>query len=105
MDSSVNCSCRKMRKLAVIKKGGQDRFFQTIRPWCIDACVVSDKGCVRSDNQDSVFLDVNSGLLCVADGMGGEACGGAYRRQEEPARSTLPPLHSGNIQYGWQAAP
>lgn len=35
----------------------------------------TDKGLVRHNNEDSYYLDISSGLLVVADGMGGHASG------------------------------
>jgi protein phosphatase len=35
----------------------------------------TDKGFVRQNNEDNYYLDVSSGLLVVADGMGGHASG------------------------------
>ena len=37
----------------------------------LSAASVSEKGLVRSDNQDSLACEVESGLFAVADGMGG----------------------------------
>ncbi len=41
------------------------------------ACGLSDPGCVRSNNEDFLFLDEELGLFIVADGMGG-AQGGEH---------------------------
>jgi len=35
----------------------------------------TDKGLVRSNNEDNFYLDVQAGILVVADGMGGHASG------------------------------
>gem|GEM_PF-4720639 len=35
----------------------------------------TDKGMVRSNNEDNFFIDEKRGLLVVADGMGGHASG------------------------------
>ena len=40
------------------------------------SATVSEKGLVRADNQDHVFVDDGRGVYCVADGMGGGAEGG-----------------------------
>lgn len=40
------------------------------------SATVSEKGLVRADNQDRVFVDDGRGVYCVADGMGGGAEGG-----------------------------
>lgn len=37
----------------------------------VDVASVSEKGAVRSDNQDACFVDKTKTILCVADGMGG----------------------------------
>jgi len=41
----------------------------------LTACALTDVGLRRSNNEDSVFADINSGLFIVADGMGGHAAG------------------------------
>lgn len=41
----------------------------------LDASASSDPGKVRSGNEDSYFVDVDLGLLVVADGMGGHRSG------------------------------
>ncbi len=35
----------------------------------------TDQGLTRSNNEDNYYVDVKSGLLIVADGMGGHAAG------------------------------
>src|SRR5687768_3388215 len=37
---------------------------------------LSDTGCKRHTNQDRIFVDVQSSTFVLADGMGGENCGG-----------------------------
>ena len=44
-------------------------------PHSIEAVFVSEVGLVRPDNQDNVFVSVDRGVFCVADGMGGGAEG------------------------------
>ena len=45
------------------------------------ACVTaSERGLVRKDNQDSLFVDAAKTFFCVADGMGGGAEGGTASR-------------------------
>ena len=41
----------------------------------VKSIVVSQNGKVRQHNEDAVFVDDQSGLWLVADGMGGHACG------------------------------
>ncbi len=36
---------------------------------------ITDKGCVRDNNEDNLYLDNKAGLFVVADGMGGHASG------------------------------
>ncbi len=48
------------------------------------AAAHSDRGRVRSENQDSYSCDSGVGLFLVADGMGGRA--GGKRASEEAAR-------------------
>jgi protein phosphatase len=52
----------------------------------ITAAGLSDIGCKRSANEDRILVDVDQGVFVVADGMGGERCGG---RAAEIATSTL----------------
>ena len=44
------------------------------RPW-LNVFRASETGLVRKDNQDSVLVDADAGVYCVADGMGGGAEG------------------------------
>jgi PPM family protein phosphatase len=37
---------------------------------------LSDPGCKRSDNQDRISIELQPSVFVVADGMGGEQCGG-----------------------------
>ena len=64
------------------------------------AAAVTDVGRVRPANEDSVFTDPETGLLIVADGMGGHAAGevasglaaetiAAFLREKLPASGTL----------------
>jgi serine/threonine protein phosphatase PrpC len=64
------------------------------------AAAVTDPGQVRPANEDSVFADPDTGLLIVADGMGGHAAGevasgmaaetiAAFLREKLPASGTL----------------
>src|SRR5512133_3566035 len=39
----------------------------------LEAYALSDKGCVRSNNEDYCFIEPDHGLFVVADGMGGAA--------------------------------
>jgi serine/threonine protein phosphatase PrpC len=41
----------------------------------LEASGLSDPGCVRGNNEDSLFLDTQLGLFIVADGMGGAQAG------------------------------
>lgn len=41
----------------------------------LEAFGISDVGLVRKNNEDSLFMDADRGLLVVADGMGGHAAG------------------------------
>jgi serine/threonine protein phosphatase PrpC len=41
----------------------------------ITACGRTDKGLVRANNEDALYIDDKAGLLVVADGMGGHASG------------------------------
>ena len=47
-----------------------------VREPCATSYIVSEKGLVRADNQDHVYVDDDRGVYCVADGMGGGAEGG-----------------------------
>jgi protein phosphatase len=40
-----------------------------------EVAAATDKGCVRSDNQDNFYISPDSRVFVVADGMGGEAGG------------------------------
>src|SRR5216110_3460172 len=46
----------------------------------LEACGCSDKGCVRSNNEDYFRLEPDLGFYAVADGMGG-ADAGEYASQ------------------------
>jgi PPM family protein phosphatase len=52
----------------------------------LTAAGLSDIGCKRRTNEDRILVDVSAGLFVVADGMGGQRCGG---RAAEIAASTL----------------
>lgn len=41
----------------------------------LEACALSDKGCVRSNNEDFSLIDPEIGLYALADGMGGAKAG------------------------------
>jgi PPM family protein phosphatase len=41
----------------------------------MEACALSDKGCVRGNNEDSCLVDADLGLYLLADGMGGAKAG------------------------------
>ena len=41
----------------------------------LEAFSLSDKGCVRTNNEDYCFIDAESGLFVLADGMGGAKAG------------------------------
>jgi protein phosphatase len=41
----------------------------------LEASGLSDPGCVRANNEDSLFFDTELGLFIVADGMGGAQAG------------------------------
>ena len=41
----------------------------------LDAFALSDKGCVRSNNEDYGLIDPERGLFILADGMGGARAG------------------------------
>jgi protein phosphatase len=41
----------------------------------LEACALSDRGCVRNNNEDFCFIDPNLGLYVLADGMGGARAG------------------------------
>jgi PPM family protein phosphatase len=41
----------------------------------ITAAALSDPGCKREHNEDRLWMNVDSGLFVLADGMGGERCG------------------------------
>lgn len=41
----------------------------------LEACALSDKGCVRTNNEDYSFIDPEMGLYVLADGMGGAQAG------------------------------
>jgi protein phosphatase len=41
----------------------------------LEACALSDKGCVRPNNEDFCFVDAGLGLYVLADGMGGAKAG------------------------------
>src|SRR5579871_5067952 len=37
----------------------------------LEACALSDKGCVRANNEDYLLIEPGVGLYVLADGMGG----------------------------------
>src|ERR1035438_656820 len=41
----------------------------------LEACALSDKGCVRTNNEDYSRIDPEMGLYVLADGMGGAKAG------------------------------
>ena len=41
----------------------------------LEAFALSDKGCIRSNNEDYCFIDAERGLYVLADGMGGAKAG------------------------------
>src|SRR5258708_25180215 len=41
----------------------------------LEAFSLSDKGCVRTNNEDYCFIDAERGLYVLADGMGGAKAG------------------------------
>ncbi len=41
----------------------------------LEACALSDKGCVRTNNEDYSLIDPEMGLYVLADGMGGAQAG------------------------------
>jgi protein phosphatase len=41
----------------------------------LEACAMSDKGCVRSNNEDYCLIEPDLGLYILADGMGGARAG------------------------------
>jgi len=41
----------------------------------LEACAISDKGCVRSNNEDYCLIEPALGLYVLADGMGGAKAG------------------------------
>src|ERR1035437_6426092 len=41
----------------------------------LEAFSLSDKGCVRTNNEDDCFIDAERGLYVLADGMGGAKAG------------------------------
>src|SRR5258708_24960812 len=41
----------------------------------LEAFALSDKGCVRSNNEDYCLIDAERGLFVLADGMGGAKAG------------------------------
>src|ERR1700731_3142492 len=43
--------------------------------WSVTAAYRSDRGYVRSNNEDAVAADVRAGIFIVCDGMGGAAAG------------------------------
>lgn len=59
-------------------------FLRSFLPWCTSAraecALVCERGLVRKDNQDSVFVDARRGIFCLADGMGGGFEGGTASR-------------------------
>ena len=49
--------------------------FNKDREMILEASGASDRGLVRSNNEDSYFVDKNKGIFIVADGVGGEKGG------------------------------
>src|SRR5579863_10523013 len=41
----------------------------------LESCALSDKGCVRSNNEDYCLIEPELGLYVLADGMGGAKAG------------------------------
>jgi protein phosphatase len=59
----------------------------------ISACALTDTGLRRSNNEDAVHADCESGLFIVADGMGGHAAGEiASSMAVKTIRNQFPPL-------------
>ncbi len=55
-----------------------------------DICGVTDIGCSREQNEDALFLDAATGLIAVADGLGGLPAGEvASRTAVEASRAFL----------------
>jgi len=54
-----------------------------IKSSSIEATGISDTGCIRSENEDSIFLDKDGQFVLLADGMGG------HERGEEASQTTL----------------
>jgi len=52
----------------------------------LEACALSDKGCVRANNEDYSRIDREMGLYVLADGMGGAKAG---ERASRPAVDTV----------------
>src|ERR1041384_1933140 len=44
-------------------------------PLMLEACALSDKGCVRTNNEDYCLIEPDLGLYVLADGMGGAKAG------------------------------
>jgi len=42
----------------------------------IQTAALTDTGCVRTENEDRISIQESAGIFVVADGMGGESCGG-----------------------------
>ena len=49
--------------------------FRTDTPRMLEAFALSDKGCVRTNNEDYCLIDPDRGLYVLADGMGGAKAG------------------------------
>ena len=41
----------------------------------VEACALTDKGCVRTNNEDYCLIESDTGLYVLADGMGGAQAG------------------------------
>src|SRR5215831_10034090 len=72
------------RRRAILE--GKLPFYPCLGPWysepvrwsrllMLEAFALSDKGCVRSNNEDYCLIDVDRGLYVLADGMGGARAG------------------------------
>jgi serine/threonine protein phosphatase PrpC len=51
------------------------RITDTERMSMLEACALTDKGCVRANNEDYALIDPEAGLYILADGMGGAKAG------------------------------
>src|SRR5437762_142101 len=54
---------------------GRCDYVNRIDGFVLEACGCTDKGCVRSNNEDYFRIEPDLGLYAVADGMGGADAG------------------------------